>query len=57
MQRVVDAFPHMIWLNPDSERNWQYSQSNKLMQQIIGPSRMFPLTLEGIDHGMRSLGR
>ena len=57
MQRVVDAFPHMIWLNPDSERNWQYSQSNKLMQQIIGPSRMFPLTLEGIDQGMRSLGR
>jgi len=39
------------------ERNWRYSQSNKMIQQIIGPDRMFPLTLEGIDHGMRSLGR
>lgn len=57
LKRVVDLFPHMVWLNPIKEANWHYSQSTQLIKQIIGEHRMFPMTLEGMDKAMKELGR
>ena len=44
------------WLNPVPERHWQYTPSLEMLQQVMG-SRMFPLTLAGLDRGMRELNR
>jgi uncharacterized protein with von Willebrand factor type A (vWA) domain len=57
IQRLVDTWPELIWLNPQPEQWWEHSYSTRLIQDIIGPQRMFPLTLEGVDKAMKELGR
>jgi uncharacterized protein with von Willebrand factor type A (vWA) domain len=37
------------------ERHWDYTQSIGMIRQIF-EDRMVPMTLEGIDRGMRVLG-
>jgi hypothetical protein len=39
------------------ERYWPYTQSIQMIQEIFGTDRMVPMTLSGIDAGMRSLSR
>jgi uncharacterized protein with von Willebrand factor type A (vWA) domain len=56
LQRVVDTYPAVAWLNPRAERMWEYSQSTQMIRQIMG-DRMFPLTLDGLDDAMRTLSR
>jgi uncharacterized protein len=56
MQRLLDVYPHSIWLNPVPEKHWQYSQSTAMMQQLM-EDRMYSLTLEGLDRAMRELVR
>jgi len=56
MQRILDHFPRAIWLNPVPQQHWKYTQSITLMRQLFS-ERMYPLTLEGIDHAMRELVR
>ncbi|MFV0643451.1 MAG: vWA domain-containing protein [Sphingomonadaceae bacterium] len=56
MERMAHTYPAMVWLNPTPEQHWGYSQSTKLMQQIVN-QRMYPLTLEGLDDAMRDLSR
>lgn len=55
MQRLTNVFPRMVWLNPDNEQRWEYSPSVRVVQELIGADRMFPMTLEGLDHAMRRL--
>ncbi|APG62753.1 VWA domain-containing protein [Sphingorhabdus lutea] len=56
MQRLTGTYPSAIWLNPVPKNQWNYSQSTKLMRQLMN-DRMYPLTLEGLDEGMRTLTR
>lgn len=56
LQRVTQTYPATVWLNPTPERQWDYSQSTKLIQELIGGS-MYPLTLGGLDEAMRELTR
>ncbi len=55
MKRLLNVFPRTIWLNPDSRQRWEYSPSVQITQELIGADRMFPMTLEGLDHAMRRL--
>ncbi|MEM8579921.1 MAG: VWA domain-containing protein [Pseudomonadota bacterium] len=57
LARARDQWPSNIWLNPVPERHWQYTHSIGLIQDVFGAERMVPMTLEGIDRGMRILGR
>jgi len=57
LARARDQWPGHLWLNPVPERHWQYTQSITMIQEVFGPERMVPMTLEGIDRGMRVLGR
>ena len=57
LQRLVEVYPHLIWINPTEEKYWQYSQSTKMIQDIIGPDRMFPMTLSGLESAMKELAR
>jgi uncharacterized protein with von Willebrand factor type A (vWA) domain len=56
VQRVLDHFPRSIWLNPLPRNQWTYTQSIGMLRQLFR-ERMYPLTLEGIDQGMRELAR
>ena len=56
LQRVLDTWPHAIWLNPEPERLWEYRHSIDIIRTIFR-NRMFPLTLEGLARGMRELNK
>ena len=56
MHRVANTYPATIWLNPTPEQHWTYSQSTKIIKDLVN-DRMYPLTLEGLDDAMRELTR
>jgi hypothetical protein len=56
MTRIATAYKAVVWLNPVAERDWEHTQSIRMMRHLIG-ERMFPLTLEGLDCAMRELAR
>jgi uncharacterized protein with von Willebrand factor type A (vWA) domain len=56
LQRFTSTFPKYIWLNPEPEGLWQYRQSIAIIKQIMN-SRMFPLTIDGLERAMRLLSK
>ena len=57
LQRLLQTFTKAVWINPEPPGFWQYRQSIGIIQQIIGPQRMVPLTLQGLEAGMRLLSK
>lgn len=55
-QRLLDAYKDAIWLNPAPQGWWNFTQSVGMVQQLM-EKRMFPLTLEGLDAGIRLLSK
>ncbi|RSU48348.1 VWA domain-containing protein [Sphingomonas sp. S-NIH.Pt15_0812] len=56
LHRLTTTYPASIWLNPLPREHWDYGQSIAMIRRIMN-DRMFPLTLEGLDAGMRELTR
>jgi uncharacterized protein len=56
MERITRTYPACVWLNPVPESQWEHTQSIRAMRALMG-GRMYPLTLEGLDHAMRELVR
>ena len=56
LERARTQWPANLWINPTPETHWRYTQSIKMIHDIF-EGRMVPMTLEGIDRGMRELGR
>jgi len=56
MERVARTYPACVWLNPVAEKDWDYTQSIRIVRQLMG-GRMYPLTLDGLDKAMRELVR
>jgi uncharacterized protein len=54
LQRLLGVYHNTIWLNPQPESTWDYHDSIRITRELMG-DRMFPLTLEGLDRGMRLL--
>lgn len=54
MSRLLEAFPHCVWLNPRAATTWHYTPSIEITTQIM-QDRMYPLTIEGLDAAMRQL--
>ncbi|MAQ82869.1 MAG: VWA domain-containing protein [Maritimibacter sp.] len=57
LERALAQWPSLLWINPVREDAWDYVQSIQLMHRILGPERMVPMTLEGIERGMKALSR
>lgn len=57
LRRAAEHWSDLLWINPLPERAWDYTTSVGMVQEIIGPDRMVPMTLEGLDRGMRLLSR
>jgi len=56
MNRITNTYPATVWLNPVPEKQWGYSQSTKIIKELMN-DRMYPLTLAGLDDAMRELSR
>lgn len=56
LERVTSIYEHAIWLTPVPEQHWDWTHSLKLIKQLMA-GRMYPLTLAGLERGMRELMR
>jgi uncharacterized protein with von Willebrand factor type A (vWA) domain len=56
LQRVLQQWPNAIWLNPIREKHWEYTHSIKMISEIFS-SRMYPLTLAGLERATKELSR
>ncbi|MDB5600287.1 MAG: hypothetical protein JWN71_2331 [Xanthobacteraceae bacterium] len=56
LERITQTYPHSVWLNPVPESDWGYTQSIRMVHQLM-EGRMYPLTLDGLERAMRELVR
>jgi len=56
MQRITAKFRKVIWINPYPRQAWDYTASTHLVRELI-EDRMYPLTLQGLEDGMRYLSK
>jgi uncharacterized protein with von Willebrand factor type A (vWA) domain len=56
LRRLRDTWPRSIWINPISAEHWDYTPSIAMIARLFD-DRMFPMTLGGLDAGIRELAR
>lgn len=56
MKRIMEKFPKLIWLNPEQQQYWGYTQSTQMIRQLV-EDRMYPLTVNGLEDGIVALKR
>ncbi|MEL6362107.1 MAG: VWA domain-containing protein [Pseudomonadota bacterium] len=56
MQRLLNIYERVVWLNPVPEKHWNYASSIQMIREIMS-ERMYPLTLSGLDEAMAELRR
>jgi len=56
LERARAQWPDHLWINPVPERHWPYTQSIGMIREIFD-DRMVPMTLDGIERGMKALSR
>jgi hypothetical protein len=54
IKRLLRTYPKAIWLNPEPRQRWDYTPSIKLTRELMD-DKMFPLTVSGLDDGIRRL--
>ncbi|MEB3420444.1 VWA domain-containing protein [Salipiger manganoxidans] len=56
LERARDQWPDHLWINPVPERQWEQTQSITMIREIFA-GRMVPMTLAGLERGIRDLAR
>lgn len=56
LERARDQWTSNIWINPLPERHWGYTHSISMIREIF-EDRMVPMTLAGLQNGMKELVR
>lgn len=56
LQRIVEHFDKVAWLNPEDKGYWQYTQTIGMIKDIMG-GHMYPMTLHGIEDMTKYLAR
>jgi uncharacterized protein with von Willebrand factor type A (vWA) domain len=54
LRQMITAFPKSVWINPVTEKHWNYTQTTKVIREMM-ENRMYALTLEGLDAAMHRL--
>ena len=54
LKRLTHYYRRSVWINPTPEAHWQWTQSVKLTQELMG-GRMQPMTVAGIESAMKAL--
>ena len=56
MERILETYKNVIWLNPVKEEHWNYTHSIGMVRELMD-ERMYPLTLQGLDNAVKELTR
>ena len=56
MQRITEKFDKVIWLNPLPENYWGEGGSLGITKQLLS-NQMYPMTLQGLEQGMKYLSK
>jgi uncharacterized protein len=54
LRRIFAQWPYHLWINPVAEGGWGYTQSTRLISDLI-EGRMVPMTLDGLSKGLKGL--
>ena len=54
LQRLQDAFPHCVWLNPEDPDWWERTPSVRMTRELMA-NRMHPLTVDGLQDAIDTL--
>ena len=54
INKLVNYFDKVIWLNPEQKQNWQYSQSTMILRDLV-KKNMYQMNLKGIESAMKNL--
>lgn len=54
LQRLLHAFPHTVWLNPEPRQRWDYTPSIQMTRELLG-DRMHALTPNGLAEAVEVL--
>ncbi len=54
IKRLLNTYNKAVWLNPEPRERWDFTPSVKLTREIM-EDRMFPLTIAGLDEGIKAL--
>lgn len=56
MQRLMNTFENIVWINPTERDYWDYTQSIGMIREIVH-DKMYPLTAKGLEEAMTELSR
>ena len=54
IKRLLNTYSKAIWLNPEPLERWDYTPSIKMIRELMD-DRMYPLTIAGLDEGIKAL--
>ncbi len=54
LERLIENYPHFVWLNPTDHKYWEYTPSIEQIKEIM-KDRMYPLTLDGLTQAIKGL--
>lgn len=56
MQRFVNFYEKVVWINPTPQETWEYSTSVGMTRGLVN-DQMYPLTIRGLEEGMNYLSK
>lgn len=56
LKRLQQAFPHCVWLNPESPQWWDTTPSVRMTRELMS-DRMYPMTVDGLQQAIDCLKR
>ena len=54
MNRFMESYDKLVWINPTPRETWDYSTSVAMTRELVD-DRMYPLTISGLEGGMSYL--
>src|SRR5699024_434700 len=55
LQRLLEAFPKAVWLNPEPRQRWEHVPSIRMTRELMA-DRMHAMTLDGLEQAIAALG-
>ena len=54
MNRFMESYDKLVWINPTPRETWDYSTSVAMTRELVD-DQMYPLTISGLEGGMSHL--
>ena len=56
INKITNYFDKIVWLNPEEQFNWKYSQSTSILKKLMREN-MYQMNLKGIELAMKNLAK